>query len=159
MFHHSFRSQKKYSRTSTLLWSTRKLTWQRRHCHGNMKDFLCTHSVFQLVHYLIWRTHKFQEGHQSLMLGEITSSFSCLLFVFFYWPFLFCFSCQKLAHINQNMYMYMYFIFDTSCLYYFSCQHHMLSPASEKLGRIRTFWEETLYLHTKEVSCLCPCMK
>ena len=58
MFHHSFRSQKKYSRTSTLLWSTRKLTWQRRHCHGNMKDFLCTHSVFQLVHYLIWRTHK-----------------------------------------------------------------------------------------------------
>lgn len=42
--------------------------------------------------------------------------------------------------------MYMYFIFDTSCLYYFSCQHHMLSPASEKLGRIKTFWEETLYL-------------
>lgn len=82
-------------------------------------------------------------------------SFVCI----FYWPFLFCFSRQKLAHINQNTFMYMYFIFDTSCLYYFSCQHHMLSPASEKLGRIITFWEETLYLPTKEASCLCPCMK
>lgn len=73
-------------------------------------------------------------------------SFVC---IFFIGLFLFCFSWQELAHINQNTYMYMYFIFDTSCLYYFSCQHHMLSPASEKLGRINFLGGNSLFTYKR----------
>ena len=63
----------------------------------------------------------------------------------------FCFilAAKNLAHINQNMFMYMYFIFDTSCLYYFSCQHHMLSPASEKLGRINFLGGNSLFTYKR----------
>ena len=69
---------KKFLKKWTSQWYTRRLTWLKRHYHGNMRDFHCTHSVFLLALYLIMLILKFLEGHLSLMSGEYGVSFHLL---------------------------------------------------------------------------------